>query len=117
MLQRGVDMRALIVEEEIGAERTQEFALVQTTEKERLVDPDVPGAQRADYALVRRRSAGGDQCRTYRARVLRIVRLDLAQGGQEFLERAARQRVARGFDLALGEGVEAAGLIDALGRI
>src|SRR5207249_7742665 len=97
---------ALIVEEEIGSERTQKLALVETPEKERLVDADVPRAQGPDHALVRRRAARGDERRADRAAVFRIVRLDLVQRGQKLLERPAGQRVARRGRFAFGERIQ-----------
>src|SRR5262249_39998758 len=113
VLRRGLDVRALIVEEEIGTERTQELALVEPAEKERLVDADIPGAKRADHALMRRRAARGDERGADRALVLGGGGLDVVQRGQKILEWAAGKRVARGVRFAPGERVKPAGLIHA----
>ena len=58
---RGVDVAGLVVEEEVGLELAQEFALGQAAEEHGFVDADVPLHQRADRALVRGRAACGDQ--------------------------------------------------------
>ena len=75
------DVRALIVEEEIGPERAQKLSLVETAEKERLVDADVPRAQSPDHARMCRGGARGDERRADQAAVLQILGLDLVQRG------------------------------------
>ena len=57
----GVEMHALIVEEDVRTEGAKHLALGDPTEEERLVDTDVPGAQGADHALVRGGVASGDE--------------------------------------------------------
>src|SRR4051812_20069546 len=93
VLERGVDVRALVVEEDVGAERAQEFALFEAAQKERLVDPDVPGAKGSNYTLVRRRAARGDERGANGTAVFGKVGLDAMQPREEFLERAAGERL------------------------
>src|SRR5258708_3125477 len=104
VLRRRLDVSALVVEEEIGTERAQELPFVEATEEKRFVDADVPGAQRPDHPLVRRRTARRDERRANRALILGVVRLDLVQRSQEFLERPAGKGVAGSVDFAFGEG-------------
>src|SRR5690606_33824334 len=56
-----VDMTGLVVEEEVGFELAQEFALGQAAQEQCLVHVDAPVHQGADGALVRRGAARGDQ--------------------------------------------------------
>src|SRR5512132_1206794 len=100
-------MRALVVEENVGAECAQEFALVETPEEQCLVDTDVPRTQGANDALVRRCAARGHECGANRTLVIRKVRLDAMQSGEKVLERPAGKRLERGRTLALGKGGEA----------
>lgn len=65
MARGGFDVAALIVEEDVGAEGPQEFAFVESAQKKRFIDANVPGAQGADDALVRGRSARGDEGGAY----------------------------------------------------
>src|SRR5690606_35698790 len=107
----------LVVEEDVGAEGLEEFGLLQAAEKDRLIDANAPGAQRADDALVCGRGARGDECGAYRRGVHRILGLDAMQGGEEVLERAAGERQARGLAFAGGERFQALLLVDALGLV
>src|SRR6056297_69255 len=65
----GGDMRAgrravrlLIVEKHIGLIGTQEFGFIQPAKKDRLVDTNIPGPERANDALMGWRRTRGDQC-------------------------------------------------------
>src|ERR1019366_4548660 len=116
-VRRGVlDVPGLVVEEEIGLELAQEFALRQATEEHRLVDLDVPFHERADGALWGWRTARGDERGAYAHAVHRLV-LQPLQRLQQWLERACGQRRRRLFALVLLEGVEAARLENALGFV
>src|SRR6185437_16437386 len=112
-----LDMARLVVEVDVGAERAQKLALVEATEKQRLVDPDVPRPQRADDPLMCRRTPRGDERRADRAPLLGELGLDPMQRGEEILERSAGERRRCRFALALAERGEPAGLIDALGLV
>src|SRR5262252_9267638 len=106
---------ALVVEEDVGAESLEERPLVESAEEQRLVDADIPSAQRAYDALVRRRAARSHQRRADRCVLGGILGLNSMQRCQEALEGAARQRLFRRADLARREGLQALPLVDALG--
>src|SRR6478672_10392636 len=61
VLRGGLDVPTLVVEENVGAEGAQELTFVQAAEEERLVDADVPRAQRPDHPLVGGCAARGDE--------------------------------------------------------
>src|SRR5437899_3378819 len=117
MLGRGVDVRALVVEKGVGAERAQYFALVEAAEEKNLVDTDVPCAQRPDDPLVGWRAACGDERRRNRARIIGKIRLDQMETGEEFLEGATGKRTQRGVRLTSRERGEPFFLIYALGFV
>lgn len=54
-------MPLLIFKENIGAERLEEFTLIQPRKKERLVDTDVPCPQGADNPLMGGRATRCDE--------------------------------------------------------
>src|SRR5204863_7696876 len=108
------DVRSLVVEENVRAKRAQEFPFVETAEEKRLVDPDVPRAQRADHPLMRGCAAGRHERRADRARIFREISLDPMESGEKFLEWAAAERLVRRIGLALREGCQTIELIDAL---
>src|SRR5262245_21821664 len=100
---RGLGMAALVVEEDVGAESFQERPLVQPPEKQRFVDTDVPGAQRAHDAFVGGGAARGHESGSNRRAVGGIFRLDPVQGRKETLERPAGERLPGRADLARRE--------------
>ena len=64
VLTRRMAMRSLIIKEHVSTVRMQKIALVEATEKQGLVNPDIPVSKGEYDPLVRRRGAGGDQRRT-----------------------------------------------------
>src|SRR5690606_34500839 len=117
MLARRLAVPRLVVEEHVGAEGTQEYALVEPAEKQTLINPDIPGAQCAHHPLVGRRGAGRHQRRSDRALLTRELALQLVQCGEKRHERSARQGLARRARLVLGKRLEALLLENALGVI
>ena len=83
---RRLDVRALIVEENVGAERAEDLALVEAAQEEHLVDADVPCAQRANDALVRGRAARRDERGDDRARFFAEIGLDPVQAARNSLK-------------------------------
>lgn len=82
MFARRIAMLALVVEKDVRAEVGQKGTLVHSAEEQRLVDANVPAAQRADQRGVRA-----------------VGRLDAMKRGEEGFERAAGQRRITGGDL------------------
>src|SRR6185295_7626920 len=109
MLCRGLDMSPLVVEKDVRAERPQELALVESAEKERLVDADVPRPKRADHPFVRRGAARRDERGAYRTVILGKVGLDSMQCREKVLERSSRKRRRCRITLAFGEGRKSRG--------
>src|SRR5882672_4394556 len=58
---RRLGVTALVVEEDVGAESLQKWALVEPAEEQRLVDADIPRAQGAHHAFVGGRAARSHQ--------------------------------------------------------
>ena len=56
-------MGLLIIEKDVSTIGLEEVGLIQPAEENRLVDPDIPGAQRPNDAFVGGRRARRDQCR------------------------------------------------------
>jgi len=109
-------MACLVVEEKIGLELAQEFALGQATEEHRLVDLDVPIHQGADGTFVRRRAArchqGGAD-----AHVVRRLALQAVQRLEQRLEWPRRQRRRRVQALMVLEGDQPVALVHAFGLV
>ena len=53
----GFDMASLVIEEKVGLELAQEFALGQAAKKHRLIDADIPAHQGADGTFMGRGAA------------------------------------------------------------
>ena len=60
-------MAGLVIEKHIGGKGFQKRGFFQATEEQRLVQADIPLAQRADHAFMGRCRTCGDQCGTDRA--------------------------------------------------
>src|SRR5690606_13037650 len=89
---RAVDVVLRVIEKDVRAECLQEWPLVPSTEKQRLVQPHTPFAQRADHPFMRRRRTRGDQRGADRRRLAgRKCRLQVMQRGKEIAERAATE--------------------------
>ena len=69
----------LVVEEDICIEGGQERPLGQAVEEERLINADIPGAQRPHHPFMGRGAAGGDQRRSQRRLINRKEGLDTLQ--------------------------------------
>lgn len=61
VLARRLAVPVLVIEEDVRAERFQEFPLGHAAQEQRLVNADVPRAQGADHAFMSRRRPGGDE--------------------------------------------------------
>ena len=88
------DMRArrravggLVVKKNGGALGAPEIGLVEAPEKYRFIDPDIPGPQGTNHALMRGRRAGRHQRRANRRLLRGQGLLNLVQCGQKRLER------------------------------
>ena len=88
-----VDMTGLVVEEEVGFELAQEFALGQAAQEQRLVHVDAPVHQGADGALVRRGAARGDQRGADAHAIGAAAGRVLLQGDLQQVLRQARQEL------------------------
>src|SRR5262245_25384345 len=114
MTRRRLGVTALVVEEDVGAESLEEGPLVQSAEKQRLVDADVPGSQRAHDPLVRRGAARRHERGPDGRALGRIFRLNAMQRSEEAFEGSAGQGLLGGAHFARGEGLEPLPLVDAL---
>ena len=78
----------LVIKEQVRAKGLQKFGLVQTAQKQRLVQTNIPLTQGANYPFMGRRAAGCYQCRADRT-------LLVGELGLNTVERC-KKRLARG---------------------
>ena len=114
---RGQAVARLVVEEHVGFVGAQELGFVQPAEEQALVQANVPGAQRLDDALVRRRAARGDERGADRAVVVAELALQAVQPHEERFERPALQRAVGGLGLRFGKRFKPFALEDLLGMV
>lgn len=81
----------LIIEKHIGGERLKEGRLLQTAEKQRLVQTDVPFAQGANHPFMGGCRARRDQRRADRAACVGKLALQLIERSEKRFERPAAQ--------------------------
>ena len=117
VLRRGLDVRALVVEEDVGAERSQNLALVEAAQEEHLVNSDIPCTQCSDYTFMRGCTARGDERSRNRTGIVGEIVLDPMQTREEFLERPAGERLLRCVGFTARKRREPLFLVDALGLV
>src|SRR3954471_1423464 len=120
MQPRGINMPVLVVEVEVGLERLQKLALVQSAEEHRLVDRDFPVGEGVYGALVRRRAARSDERSPdahSRTLVFSCRALKLVERLEKRLERTRLQRRQGVQSLMAGKSFQPVLLVDALGLV
>ena len=102
---RSIAVRGLVIKKDVRLKGSQKLGLVHATEKQRFIQPDIPVPQRANHALMSRRTPSGDQGRAYRAFSVRKLLLQAVHGGQKGLKRAAGQGLIRLIQFRLTESL------------
>src|SRR5690606_4376893 len=117
MLARRLTVPRLVIEEHVSPECAQEYAFVESAEKQALINTDIPGAQRPHHPLVGRRGTGRHQRRADRAPLARELALQFVQCGEKCHERPTRQGFTRRARLVLGKRLEPLLLENTLGIV
>ena len=97
----------LIVEKHIRTECLQKLRFTHTAKKQRLIDTDIPGSQRLNDPLMRRRSPGCNKRGSYRTLPARELALQIVERGQKGFEGPSHEWLVSGLLLVGCKCVEA----------
>ena len=99
-------MALLVIEKDICTKGPKEGSLLLATQKQRLINTNIPGSQSPDDAFMRGRRTGGHQGGTNRRLINPQQCLNVMQRSQESLEGTAGERISCLGCFVFGKGLQ-----------